>query len=68
MWIVGNLKEFPLQKAISNFRDLNIDQQEKVLFRIEEEQLDDINKNLLVDLYKEINSKAELIFKKVSFN
>ena len=68
LWIVGNLKEFPLQKAISNFRDLNIDQQEKVLFRIEEEQLDDINKNLLVDLYKEINSKAELIFKKISFD
>ncbi len=68
LWDSGIIDEYPLEKAISNFRYLTIDQQEKVLLRIEGEQFNEINESLYDNLHQEIISKAELILIKESFD
>ena len=68
LWVSGDLVEFPVEKAIADFKNLNSEQQEQVVLRIDDEYFFELKEDEQTRLLFEIRSKANLILQKESFD
>jgi len=71
LWRIGSIEEFPLDKAIANFRLLNAGQQELVVSQIDdkilETLLDDVLPNENIDISNRVNNiKQQQLISKLS--